>query len=535
LGKHRKHAAWRASRSRHEPRPSAAVYDERNAWADWETPAVPVERLSGLARAGRTTAAVDIIWRIVATLGLVALNGYFVAAEFAAVGARASRLETLAEGSLLARLALEVKKKLDLYLSTCQLGITIASLGLGYVTEPAIVTLIQPVLESFGVGVPRAHGIAIAVGLSISTALHVVVGEVAPKNWAIFYPDKLLPILAPPLVAFTYLFYPVIWLLNSASNALLRISGIEISHDVHGGMPHTEDELRALLAQAVAQGTIQKGHERILTSAFGFADLNVRQIMTPRPDVVYLLLQQPLGEILRTVQKNAYTRYPLCDEDIDHVIGIVHMKDLFTHLKLVPGKLRFGDEKTPQGESVFIADGLPGSQVHVIGSGEINLQAIKRDVVFVPSLTSVPKMLRMFQTTQQHMAVVVDEYGTTMGIVTFEDVIEELVGDVADEFDAAAASQQQGFVREGENIRVSGQYPLHELRMKLDLDEDDIPAEGVDTLTGYVTQQLGRWPRPGDTLSIGPYVARVMSVQQKRAKQVLLTRAPDSGNGAPAK
>ena len=463
----------------------------------------------------------DIAWKILATLGLVALNGYFVAAEFAAVGARASRLEQEAnKGSFLARLGLEIKKKLDLYLSTCQLGITIASLGLGAVTEPAVATLVEPLLHRLGVATPlpgQHSTIAIAIALSISTALHVIVGEVAPKNWAIFYPDKLLPLLALPLVAFTYVLYPVIWVLNSASNALLRMSGVKITHDAHGGMPHTEDELRALLAQAVAQGTIAKGNERILTSAFEFGDLKVRQIMTPRLEVDYLTLEQPIGEVLRTVQKSAYTRLPLCEGDIDHVIGVVHMKDLFNHLKLVPGKLKFIDERSPTGELIAIPTGLPGSQVHVIGSGEINLKEIRRDVLFVPELTPVPKLLRQFQTSHVHMAVVVDEYGATRGIVTLEDVIEQIVGDIEDEFDP---EQKADFVVEGESYRVAGNYPLYALREKLEV--PDINGD-VDTIGGWVIQQLGRWPRQGDSVPLGGYTVRVVAVQQKRVGQVLIT------------
>src|SRR5687768_3735461 len=238
-----------------------------------------------------------------------------------------------AETSLLARLALEIKHKLDLYLSTCQLGITIASLGLGAVTEDAVATLIEPVLHWIGLSGPLpagAHsGLALGIALGVSTALHVVVGEVAPKNWAIFFPDKILPILAPPLVAFTYLFYPIIWLLNAASNALLRLTGINVEHGAHGGLPHTEDELKGLLAQAVASGTIGKGRGQLLTSAFEFAELKVRQIMTPRTQVDYLLVGQPIGEVLRTLKKSQYTRFPLCETDIDHVIGCVHIKDVF--------------------------------------------------------------------------------------------------------------------------------------------------------------------------------------------------------------
>ena len=463
----------------------------------------------------------DITWKILATLGLVGLNGFFVAAEFAAVGARASRLEgEAAKGGLLARLSLEIKKKLDLYLSTCQLGITIASLGLGAVTEPAVATLVEPLLHRLGVDAPlpgQHSTVAIAIALAISTALHVVVGEVAPKNWAIFYPDKLLPAVAAPLVAFTYVLYPVIWVLNSASNWLLRISGIHITHGAHGGMPHTEQELRALLSQAVAQGTIAKGNERILTSAFEFGDLKVRQIMTPRLEVDYLTVNQPINEILRTVQKSAYTRLPLCEGDIDHVIGLVHMKDLFNHLKLVPGKLKFVDERAPGGELVAIPTGLPGSAVHVIGSGEIDMLGIKRDVLFVPELTPVPKLLRQFQTSHVHMAVVVDEYGATRGIVTLEDVIEQIVGDIEDEFDPEAKTD---FVAEGESYRVAGRYPLHALHEKLEL--PDLNGD-VDTIGGWIIQQLGRWPRQGDSVPLGDYTVRVMTVQQKRVGQVLIT------------
>lgn len=189
----------------------------------------------------------DIVWKILATLGLVLLNGYFVASEFAAVSARQSRLESVAKKSLLARGALLIKHKLDLYLSTCQLGITLASLGLGAVTEPAVAALIDPLLHWLGIAAPlpgQHTTLAIAIALAVSTALHVVVGEVAPKNWAIFYPDRLLPIVALPLIAFTYTFYPVIWLLNSASNLLLKISGINVHQASHGSLPHTAAELK---------------------------------------------------------------------------------------------------------------------------------------------------------------------------------------------------------------------------------------------------------------------------------------------------
>jgi len=461
---------------------------------------------------------VSTIWQILGTLALVALNGYFVAAEFAAVGARASRLEAQKSRGLLPRLSLDIKRKLDLYLSSCQLGITLASLGLGAVTEPAVATLIGPVLRLFALSPAEVHAISFAIALAITTSLHVVVGEVAPKNWAILNPDRMLPAIALPLALFTYLFYPLIWALNSASNALLRLSGVRLTHGTHHGLPHTAEELRGLLEEAIERGTIPAAHQQVLERAFNFGDLLTRQIMTPRPQVDFLTIDQPIGEVLRTVQRSAYTRLPLCQGDLDNVVGLVHMKDLFSHLKLIPGRLRFAD--SPGGEAIAIVDGLPGSAVHVIGSGDIDLRQIKRDILFVPEALPVHKLLRQFQASHIHMAVVVDEYGTTQGIVTLEDVLEEIVGEIEDEFDAGTGVT---FLAEGENYRVSGLYPLHELRERLSLGELD--AGDVETLGGYIVRALGRWPRAGDSVGLGPYIARVVSVHQKRVSQVLIMPA----------
>ncbi len=459
----------------------------------------------------------ETAWRILATLALVGLNGYFVAAEFAAVGARQSRLEIDATG-LLKRLALRVKQRLDLYLSSCQLGVTLASLGLGAVTEPAVATLVFPVLRLLSIPDKDMYAISFAVALGISTSLHIVIGEQAPKNWSIRNADAALPVLALPLVLFTYTFYPLIWVLNWVTNGVLRLSGVKTSGGLHIMMPHTEEELKGLLAQAVAQGTIAKMRGQLLTSAFEFGQLKVRQIMTPRTQVDYLMLGQPIGDVLRIVRKSAYTRLPLCEKDIDHVVGLVHMKDLFHQLQLVPGKLRFVDEKSPDGLAIAIPSGLPGSAVHVIGSADIDLNKIKREVLFVPELLAVPRLLRQFQSSHVHMAIVVDEYGATRGIVTLEDVIEEIVGEIEDEFDSGA---QTKFIKDGENFRVSGTLPLHELRERLDIGE--LEAADVDTIGGYIVQQLARWPRPGDSVDLGDkYLAKVLTVLHRRVGQVLV-------------
>ncbi|MBA2707382.1 MAG: hypothetical protein H0U59_06225, partial [Gemmatimonadaceae bacterium] len=187
---------------------------------------------------------------------------------------------------------------------------------------------------------------------------------------------------------------------------------------------------------------------------------------------------------------------------------------------LVPGKLRFIDDRTPEGMPIAIPDGLPGSAVHVIGSADIDLRKIKREVLYVPELLPVVRLLRQFQTSHTHMAIVVDaDTGATLGICTLEDVIEEIVGDIEDEFDVAGAARD--FVKEGENFRISGSYPLHALRERLKIPELDDTE--VDTVGGYIIQQLTRWPRVNDTLKLGPYLARVLSVQHRRVGQVLLT------------
>ncbi len=470
------------------------------------------------------TRAVSIFLKILATLGLVVLNAYFVAVEFAAVSARVGQLKPRAEHSILARAALQVKNHLGLYLSSCQLGNTLAALALGAVTEPAVGSLVEPLTSLLHLGSEVKHLVAFLLSFSIAVSLHIVIGEQAPKNLSIRYADRILIPLAAPLIIFTYLFYPAIWLLNASANGVLRLAGVP-AHETGGGeLAHSQEELRALLMQAVAAGTISKASQTVLTGAFEFGELKVRQIMTPRLRVDYLTLNQPIGQVLRTVQKSAYTRLPLCEGDIDHVVGMVHMKDLFAHLHLAPGKLRFADAKTAAGEAIAIADGAPGSAVHVIGAGDIDLRKIKRDVLFVPELLPVPRLLRQFQTRQIHMAVVVDEYGSTLGIVTLEDVLEEIVGEIEDEFDTA---DPQPFVREGDAVRVHGQYPLHELREQLTIPED-LDLSDVDTIGGYVVRELKRWPRTGDAVDLAGYTVKVTAVQKNRVLQVVISPAAEA-------
>jgi CBS domain containing-hemolysin-like protein len=455
-------------------------------------------------------------WKLLAMLGLVSLNGFFVAVEFASVTARTTRLRLL-KPTMATRAASLIKTRLDLFLSSCQLGNTLAALALGAVTAPAVVSLLAPLTALLRMSVTSQHVLAFLISFAIVVALHIVIGEQVPKNIAIGYADRTLLILAVPLVLFTYLFYPAIWVLNAATHRVLRSAGIKSVAAGRGGLPHTEEELHALLIQAVAQGTIAAGKAQLLTNALEFGQLKVRQIMTSRPEVDFLLLDQPIDQMLRTVQASAYTRLPLCNGDIDHVIGQIHMKDLFNELKLAPGKLKFLDEKDPDGQPVAIPTGMPGSAVHVIGTGQLDLRKIKRDVLFVPEQMPVGRLLLQFQTRHMHLAIVVDEYGSTQGVVTMEDVLEEIVGQIEDEFDPVSPTD---LVKDGDAVRISGLFPLHELQDRLNI--GPLQADGVDTVGGFIVKQLNRWPRPGDQISLGNYRARVLTVQQRRVGQVLL-------------
>lgn len=461
----------------------------------------------------------DTFLSILATLALVLANAFFVAAEFSLVTARRSRLEQDAQQRVLSRLGLKIKQHLDLYLSSCQMGVTLASLGLGAVTEPAVASLIDPLLGWMGIPHADQATMAFIIALAISTSLHITVGEQSPKNWAILFADRILPVIALPLILFTYIFYPLIAALNWVSNGILKVVGVSVKAGLHGDSPHSEEELHALLVHSVAVGSIEKTEGKLLKSAFEFNNRKTRQIMTPRTSVVFLMLDQPVREILNTVQKGQYSRLPLCEGDLDHVVGLIHMKDLFNHLHLVPGRLRFADANTPDELAIAIVDGKPGSALHLIGSADIDLRKIAREVIYVPETLPLPRLLHQFQTQHIHMAVVVDEYGSTQGIVTLEDVLEELVGEIGDEFDPISAAD---FVAEKEGYRVSGLFPLHDLKEKLNLPE--LHGEGVDTVGGLVIQKLGRWPRVGDVTDLEGYQVRVLTIQQKRVGQVLISR-----------
>jgi len=423
---------------------------------------------------------------ILLALCLVILNGFFVATEFALVKVRATRLRQLARaGNATAAAAEKIVAQLDSYLSACQLGITLASLGLGWVGEPAFAGLIEPGLARLGAwAAPLAHAIAVAGAFLVITVLHIVAGELAPKSLAIWKPEETTLAVTRPMQAFHRLFYPFIAVLNGASRALLAPFGITAA-GAEGH--HTEEEARMILAESLAGGHDQDTRRRLVERAFEFALKRAHQFMVPRADIVALDVTLPLQENLETARRMGFTRYPLVRGALDDVLGIVHIRDLTAGA----GRLATSED----------------------------LVRVAREPLFTPEASPADVLLRQFQSRRLHQAIVVDEYGGTSGLVTLEDLLEELIGsEIQDEFDAGEAAPLLALG--GGAYSVAGGYALAELTALLDVQLED-PDEAV-TVGGYVQNRLGRIGRVGDVAPLGEaHGLRVLETRQRRVLRVL--------------
>ena len=428
--------------------------------------------------------------RIAAVLGLVLLNAFFVAAEFAAVGARRSRLSEMADGGdRLARLALKVVTDLDRYISATQLGITIASLGLGWVGEPVVAALIDAVLHQFGVDASpgAAHTAAgITVGFLVITFLHVVYGELAPKTIALVMPERLSSWLALPLMFFARVMAPFIALLNGTANASLRLFGVQpMSETQH---VHSPEELRMLVMQARAHGTLDESDSAMLAGVFDFHAKKVHDVMRPRTDVVALPIDATEGDVRDVLGRERYSRYPVYQETLDDVVGVFLAKDLWTYDGSVPFSLR----------------------------------QFMRDPLYVPATRPAIRVLDDLRKTRAHMAVVLDEYGGTEGIVTMEDLIEEVIGDIADEYDMVSR----------ESVEVNGVLELAGNLSLIDVRSDhkvSIPEGDWTTLGGYVFARLGRIPRIGDHVIFPGGELEVIAMDGRRVAGVRVNRGRGGG------
>lgn len=421
-------------------------------------------------------------WGLFLGILLVFLNGFFVAAEFALVKVRPTQIEPhVAAGQRSARVARHMIQHLDAYLSATQLGITLASLALGWIGEPAFAWVVTPLVTAVtgGANPELVHSASVTFSFLVITILHIVLGELAPKSIAIRKSEATALAVSLPLFVFYKVSYPAIWLLNHTANALLKLIGI--APVTEGEAAHDEEELRLLLASS-QNNHVSLQKRELLDNIFELSHRLARQIMLPRQDVVYLSTSRTVSENLRLARRSGHTRFPLCQGDLDHVIGVVHIKDLFRR------------------ERPLVA-----------------LEEIAREIAFVPETLELDRLLKRMRTERFHMAAVIDEYGGVSGVVTLEDVIEEIVGQIEDEFDVEKPELQA----RGDGVyAVSGGMLIEDLEAALEL---ELSERDEDTIGGLVLSELGRNPAVGDQVEVGPMILEVLEVQGNRVNTVQLT------------
>jgi CBS domain containing-hemolysin-like protein len=417
------------------------------------------------------------LFKIFLAFLLVTLNGLFVAAEFSFVKVRPTRMAQLAmEGNIRAGLVQECLENLDAYLSVSQLGITLASLALGWLGEPAVANLLTPLFKSWGLLSPAIlHSVSFIIAFLLITFIHVVLGELIPKSLAIQKAEPLAMWLAKPMRIFYYIFYPGVILLNGTANKFISILGLEPASEAD--ITHSEEELRMLISESYEGGQIDKSEQELLQNVFIFEKRVAEEIMVPRPEVVFLDRREALDNIIAKVQQTKHTRYPLCNGSPDRIVGLIHIKDL----------LYLHDSKK-------------------------SLDDIKRDILFVPEGMPIDQLLQKFQRMHQHMAVVIDEYGGTSGIVTMDNILEELVGEIQDEFDQ---EEPEIIAQNDGSTLVSGRMFIDEAiqNFGLHLDEED---EQYSTLAGYILGKLGKRPVEGDTITVDNMKFEVVRMEGMR-------------------
>jgi putative hemolysin len=389
--------------------------------------------------------------RILAVLLLVLGNAFFVAAEYALVTARRTRLAELAlKGSLRARIALRIMDSPVRFIGTVQLGITAFSIALGAIGEPLLEHFLDPIL---------ATGVAFVLAFAIVTYLHVTLGELVPKAIALTKNEQTALWVALPVEVFYVATYPLVWFLQASANAFTRLFGIEPAPA--GVVAHTEEDIRMIVAHAENTGVLEQEEREMLYKVFDFADKEASDVMVPRPEVVAISIGMPPEEALRAVLESPYTRYPVYRDSLDDIVGVLHVRDLISAL----------NER---------------------GIAEVELDELLRPKYVVPETKDLAALLAEFRKTNQHLAVVVDEYGSTMGIVTLEDLLEEIVGEIEDEFDLPDESIER--VDES-TVRIDGTFPIDDFNEEFGT---SLEQEDFHTVAGYVFGRLGRAAEPGD-------------------------------------
>jgi CBS domain containing-hemolysin-like protein len=440
----------------------------------------------------------DILLRICAILALVGLNAFFVAAEFALVGARTIRLQTLAEGGdRKAQIALSALKHLDDCISSTQLGITLASLALGWIGEVTLATLLVDVFaESPGLFALLArHTVAGTLAFAGITFLHIVLGELTPKAVALLHPEQISRWVAGPLIWFMGVFWPAIWLLNKSAAGFLSLFAMR--PPAHIERVHAPEELLLLLSESRKHGLVEEADAQMIAGVFDLAHTSVRQAMTPRTEMEAVERSWPLDRVLEVVRRSGFSRLPVYEEDLDHIVGILLVKDL---LDFVNGQLSF------------------------------SVDVIMREPFFIPETMRVDVLMKALRERNTHLAIVVDEYGGTLGLVTLEDLIEEIVGEIFDEFDQDQTTEAVQTTAEG-HLSVPGDLPIAELNERYQL---TFPQDDYVTVAGLVLAALEHVPTVGEHVQIQGVTFRVTAMDHLHIERLELTLPSTANDRSPS-
>ncbi|MFY0543842.1 hemolysin family protein [Brevibacillus sp. H7] len=428
--------------------------------------------------------SVPILLNLLLVAFLVFLNGFFVAAEFALVKVRQTRLAQLVnEGNKRAAYAQKVTQQLDAYLSACQVGITLASLGLGWVGEPAIAhMIIEPLLGHWQLPDYLITTLSFGIAFAIITFLHIVLGELAPKSLAIQKAEAASLWVAVPLMLFYKLFFPAIWFLNGTANRLLKRMGLEpvSEHDA----AHTEEEIRILVNESHKSGHIDQTELALVDNVFEFSETLAREIMIPRIEMVCLYTSNTYQENLNTIRSERHTRFPVADEDKDNIIGFVHSSDFY---------------------------------LAALNGEDVRLDKLLRPVLTVPESMEISHVLRLMQKRRSQLAIVIDEYGGTAGLLTMEDILEEIVGDIRDEFDG----NERPEIEKGKHgMSVSGQMLLDDLNDHLPF---ELESEDVDTIAGWIYSQLNEDIAVGRSMEWENHLFTITEMDNHRITRISIT------------
>jgi CBS domain containing-hemolysin-like protein len=417
-------------------------------------------------------------------LFLVLLNGFFVLSEFAIVKVRRSKLEELAKnGKANAELALKISNSLDTYLSATQLGITLSSLALGWIGEPALARLIEhPFSAMFGDNPTLLHSISFILAFTIITLMHVVWGELVPKSIAIAKAEQAALLVARPLYWFWVVFYPLIRLFDILASFFLKKIGIQPSNEHEA---HSDEELKIIVGESLKGGFIDSFEGEIIKNAVNFSDTVAKEIMTPRKDIVCIDAEMSYEENMKAVTGTKHTRYPYCHDNKDNITGMIHIRDLLNNM--------LSENPKPIGE-------------------------LERPIIVVPENASISDILVQMNRQRVHMALIVDEYGGTAGLLTMEDILEEIIGDTSDEHDTESEKIRQ---IDENSYEFDGMIDLDDVAEALNIEFEDDQAV---TLGGHIFNLIGRMPSVGETIKDGLYIYEILKIDNNRIQKLLCTK-----------